>query len=179
MTYFCFQTFRMRKLLYLLSVSFLLNTSCHDGDIIDINLEFDEELELCANGLNYVVYDLKEDPYETLTLFIESTTTNDLIFNPTTAPHSGSLNINGSSVRFNYRTYNDNPIGELLCVDIPSSKVDIIEDYEAQGGTVDFVSDYEVIDGVTYLTVEFTLNDLDLDILNSTTEFLGIYRVAQ
>ena len=67
-----------------------------------------------------------------------------------------------------------------LCVGFGNRpQFDIIEDYEAQGGTVDFVSDYEVIDGVTYLTVEFTLNDLDLDILNSTTEFLGIYRVAQ
>ena len=169
----------MRKLLYLFSVSFLLNTSCHDGDIININLDFDKELELCANELDYIVYDLKEDPYETLTLFIESNTTNNLIFNPVSTPHSGSLNINGTSVRFNYRTYNDNPIGELLCTDIPSSTVDIIKDYEAQGGTVDFVSDYEVIDGVTYLIVEFTLNDLDLDILNSTTEYLGMYKIAQ
>jgi hypothetical protein len=168
----------MRKLSYLFSVLLLLTTSCDDGEVIDINLEFDKELELCTNGLNYVIYDLKENPYETLTLFIESNVTNDLIFNPATTPHSGTLNINGSSIRFNYRTYNNNPIGELLCVDIPSSTVKINEDYEAQGGTVEFTSDYEEVDGVTYLTVEFTINDLNLEILNSTTEYLGLYRVA-
>lgn len=135
--------------LALLSLGLLLH-SCNDGDIIIVELEFDEILELCGdenieefedyeNLNNYVIYDINTDPYESLILLFPTGTTNNLIFNPTTTPHEGSFSVNGTSVRFNYRTYDGDPSG-LICADIPDSNVNIIDDYEAMSGTVNYTS---------------------------------------
>lgn len=123
-----------------LTVFFL---SCDDGDIIAVNLEFDQQLELCGdeNSTNYVIYDIKTDPDESLTLLFPSNNTNDAIFNPTNNPQEGNLNINGSSVRFNYRQYDGDPSG-LICEEIPASDVSITQDYEATSGTVAYSSSY-------------------------------------
>jgi len=126
----------------LLSVCLFLQ-SCNDGDIITIALEFDKQLELCGdeNSENYVVYDTKNDPFESLTLLFSGSSANDLIFNPINSPHEGSFGINGSSVRFNYRVYDGDP-SELICEEIPSSTVNITEDYEATSGTINYVSTF-------------------------------------
>jgi hypothetical protein len=117
--------------------------SCNDGDIITVKLDFDKVLQLCGdvNSANYVIYDVKTNPDETLTLLFPGNSTNDLIFNPPSSPHSGSFSINGNSVKFNFRTYDGNPT-ELICAEIPSSTVNIIEDNEAQSGTVTYTSTF-------------------------------------
>ncbi len=133
----------MRQSLFaLLSLCLILN-SCNDGDIITVELQFDQELSLCGdeNSENYVIYDTKADPNESLTLLFPGSSTNDLIFNPVNNPHTGSFNINGSSVRFNYRTYDGDPSG-LICEEIPSSNVNIIDDYESTSGTVTYISTF-------------------------------------
>ena len=166
----------MRKSFFLLFIAIFTITSCDDGDIITVDLEFNKTLTLCGdeNSTNYVIYTLKDGADESLTLLFPVNATNNLIFNPTETPHSGSFNIDNNSVKFNYRTYNGNPL-ELICQEIPSSSVDIINDYEAESGTVNYTSKYEDNDGVRTVTVEFTIEDLDLDILNSTQEVLGTY----
>ena len=133
----------MRQSIFiLLSLCFLLH-SCNDGDIITVELDFDQILERCGdvNSENYVIYDTKDDPYESLTLLFSGSSTNDLIFNPQTSPHEGSFTINGSSTLFNYRTYDGDP-SELICAEIPSSTVNIIEDYKATSGTVNYTSKF-------------------------------------
>ncbi|MBE9490681.1 MAG: hypothetical protein IMY67_10340 [Bacteroidetes bacterium] len=133
----------MRQSIFaLLSLCFLLH-SCNDGDVITVELDFDQILELCGdeNSVNYVIYDTKADPYESLTLLFSGSSTNDLIFNPPTSPHEGSFTINGSSTLFNYRTYDGDP-SELICAEIPSSTVNIIEDYKASSGTVNYISTF-------------------------------------
>ena len=165
----------MRKLFFvLLSLSIIL-TSCNDGDVITIDLEFDKELSLCGdiNSTNYVVYDTKSDPNESLTLLFSGSATNDLIFNPETTPYDGSFNIS-SSVQFNYRTYDGDPL-ELICKEIPSSTINITNDYEASSGTVNFSSTYEDIDGMRTVTVIFTITNIDLEILNTDVIDFGIY----
>lgn len=131
----------MRRLFYLVLCLLFCITSCDDGDVITINLDFDKELERCGdeNTANYVLYDIKTDPNESLTLLFPSSSTNDLMFNPTVSPYEGTFAINGSSVRFNYRVYDGSPL-DLICEEIPSSTVSIIEDYEASDGTVSFSS---------------------------------------
>lgn len=139
----------MRKLFFFCLLSLII-TSCDDGDIITVELEFDQELSLCGDteSDNYVVYDTKTDPNESLTLLFPSNSSTDKIFNPETTPYTFEINIS-SSVRFNYRTYNGNPSG-LICEEIPDSDVSITKDYEASGGTVmtetTFVDDDE--DGI-------------------------------
>lgn len=139
----------MRKLFFFCFLSLII-ASCDDGDIITVELEFDQELSLCGDteSDNYVVYDTKTDPNESLTLLFPSNSSTDKIFNPETTPYTFEINIS-SSVRFNYRTYNGNPSG-LICEEIPDSDVSITKDYEASGGTVmtetTFVDDDE--DGI-------------------------------
>jgi len=125
----------MRKLSLLLICFTLLLTSCDDGDIITVELDFSQELLLCgdSNSDNYVVYDYKTDPNESLTLLFPSNTSTDEIFNPTTTPYDYELAIS-INVRFNYRIYNGDPTG-LICQEIPDAEVSIIEDNEANGGT--------------------------------------------
>jgi len=127
----------MRKLSVLIFCCVFLITSCDDGDVITVELEFDQVLSLCGDteSENYVVYDIKTDPNESLTLLFPSNSTTDKIFNPSTTPYDYEFDIS-SSVKFNYRTYNGNPSG-LICEEIPASDVSIIEDYSAEGGTVE------------------------------------------
>ncbi|MCB0463025.1 MAG: hypothetical protein R2816_10980 [Flavobacteriaceae bacterium] len=141
----------MRKFPVLFICCLILFNSCDDGDVITVELDFDKTLALCGdtNSINYVVYDIKTDPNESLTLLFPSNSTTDKIFNPTTTPHTYEGTINNTSVRFNYRTYDGDPSG-LICEEIPDADVSIIEDYPAQGGTfmteTTFVDDDE--DGI-------------------------------
>ena len=152
----------MRKLIYIFSVCFLLS-SCNDGDIIDIELDFDEELELCdILSEDYLLYDTRTDPNESLTLFFPSTPANDLIFNPEESGNVKTLTVNTSTIRFNYRTYSGNP--ELvICQEIPDAGVDITNDYEAvSGALVNFISTY-IDDDNDGIPSEYEDDDLDGD----------------
>ena len=170
-----------RSIAALFCVSFLLFT-CGDGDIITLNLEFDKQLELCGNATyenyeilidDYVIYDIKEDPYESLILLIPGSSSNDLIFFPEESPYNKSISI-GSSNRFNYRTYNGSPL-ELICEAIPSSTVSILNDYEATNGTIETETTFEDVDGTRTVMVNFTVVNFDLEVLNSTSLFIGSY----
>jgi hypothetical protein len=164
----------MRQLFFaLLSLSLLLS-SCNDGDIINVELEFDQTLSLCGDedSDNYVIYDIKTDPSESLILLFPVSTTNNLIFNPEITPHPGSFTINESSIRFNYRTYDGDPSG-LICADIPDSDVNIIDDYEASGGTVNYTSTFvdDDNDGISSELEDINAND---DLEDDDTDGDGI-----
>ncbi len=139
----------MRQYLFALLSLCLIFQSCNDGDVITVELEFDRILSLCNEDdvenledlVNYIIYDTKVDPFESLTLLFPTGTTNNLIFNPVNSPHEGSFDINESSIRFNYRTY-DGDIANFICADIPPSDINIINDYEAASGKVNYVSTF-------------------------------------
>lgn len=126
----------MRGFSVFLLFSLFTLLSCNDGDILTVSLDFDKNLDLCGNteSDNYVIYDIKTDPNESLTLLFPSNSNTGRIFNPEESPYSYELSIS-SAVRFNYRTYDNDPAG-LICQEIPSSEVSIIEDYLASGGKV-------------------------------------------
>jgi len=125
----------MRKLSVLFFCCLFFYNSCDDGDVITVELEFDKVLAVCGdtNSDNYVVYDIKTDPNESLSLLFPSNATTDKIFSPSVTPYNYELTINNSTVRFNYRTYDGDPSG-LICEEIPDADVSIIEDYEASSG---------------------------------------------
>ena len=147
---------QMRKLLYiLLPLSLLSFYTCDDGDIITVEFDFDKTLELCREknidkfitGDNYVLYDTRKDPYESLILLFPFTTENSTIFNPTEANTEKTLTVNGTSIVFNYRTYDGDP-SDLICQDIPGSGTNIINDYSAASGAkVSFLSTFTDDDG--------------------------------
>lgn len=136
MPYFCDQIcFIMRKLLYLL-ILLITITACNDGDIIDVELEFDEELTLCnLSATEFLLYKIKSDPFESLSLVFPRDTENNLIFNPATTPHEHEMTINNSTVVFNYRTYNGDP-ENVFCELIPDPNTNITNDYFPTSGTV-------------------------------------------
>lgn len=137
----------MRKLIYLCCVGFLL-VNCNDGDVLEVGLEFDQNLAFCdQSSTTYLVYDIKQDPYESLSLLFPKNATTDLIFNPLESPRLDTLSINGSTVRFNYRTYDGNP-ENLLCALVPDPNTNITNNYESPSGNV-------------YITSTFTDDDED------------------
>lgn len=121
----------MRRCFFLLSLLFFVG--CNDGDILTVELDFDKDLDRCNNDVNsYLLYDTRTDPNESLTLVIpRNEDTENYFINPT----EGTLTINQSTVRFNYRTYNANPAGSL-CDVLSNPDLIVTENYEADTGTV-------------------------------------------
>ena len=113
----------MRNLILLFCVSFLI-TACDDGDIITVELDFvADNLGRCENDTDfYLLFNTRQDPSESLSLLIPRNDANELLFRePTPVGEPTTIMIDGNVVRFNYRTYNRDIIGDELCNTIPSS----------------------------------------------------------
>lgn len=126
----------MRKLIFLIVLISL--TSCDDGDLITLSLDFDKSLERCGdeNSDSYIIYDVKNDSaFESLIILFDGGESNDLLFNPEEQNYSREITINGTSNRFNYRIYDGDPLN-VICQEIPDASVNIIEDNEATSGTI-------------------------------------------
>jgi hypothetical protein len=142
---FLFKNDLMRKLLYICLIS-LVTLSCDDGDIFEVDLLFTQVLELCGDedSDEYLLYETKEDPSESLTLRFPVNNANKRIFNP--LDNSGepdTLIVNGTTIAFNYRTYNGTP-DDLICQIIPEPGTTITNDYPAESGAeIEFISIYE------------------------------------
>lgn len=131
----------MRKLLYVLSLC-LLVSACDDGDIIDVELDFDRELSICdLSPETYFLYDTKKDPSESLSLIFPKNSTTELIFNPKENNYKTTLTLNGTNTKFNYRIYDGNP-ENLICNLLPDATTNILKDYAATSGTVTIISSF-------------------------------------
>lgn len=164
----------MRKYIIALLAVFTFSY-CGDGDVIDFALDFDEELELCGgiNNDNYLVYNIKSDPYESLILLFPASSTNEKIFYPETSPDTVTIEI-GTSSRFNYRSYDGDPL-EIICQSIPSSEVNITSDYESLSGEIQAISTYEDVEGQRTVTAIFTVINSDIEVLKADAITVGKY----
>ena len=115
----------------------LLFTSCDDGDIINITLEFDQELERCDNFENfYLLYDTREDPNEALILTLPKPDF-DYIFDELSEGDATTLEIGTSTgIRFNYRTYSSVIGTGALCNELSDPNLVLTNDYETNSGQV-------------------------------------------
>jgi len=122
----------MRKLIFIFCISVFL-TSCNDGDIITVDLDFDDTFSYCGE---LVFYKTKSDPAESLSLKLTSpvTTIEDLIDVDPDGTKITEFTLNGTSNVFNYRSYNNNP-NNVFCNDIPAN-VTIISDSQSDDGSV-------------------------------------------
>ena len=121
----------MKKLLYLLLVCSFLS-SCDDGDVLEFELDFEDEITLCPDSTNtYLFYNTKDDPFESLILLLPNNTQNNLIFNATNDT-TFNRTISGNT-RFNYRLYNGDPNG-VICNQIIDPNVSVVGDFPAQNG---------------------------------------------
>ncbi|WP_418603410.1 hypothetical protein [Hwangdonia sp.] len=118
----------MRKLFFtLIAFSFACFMSCSDGDIIDVELDFENDFYAKTCGTSDLVfYKTKSDPSESLSVVIKSLTL-DKILSFTGA----DTLITKSTNAFNYRTYSNEKIigNDLFCNDIPPSDIIITKDY--------------------------------------------------
>ncbi|WP_052184137.1 hypothetical protein [Psychroserpens sp. Hel_I_66] len=139
----------MRNILFIFFIG-ILALGCDDGDVFEVNFAFDEVLDLCedTNVGNYLLYETKMDPSESRSLLFPIAGNTD-VFDPpvynSLEPfgYTKELTINGTSIRFNYRTYNGDP-DNLICQSIPDPGTEILEDYSAlAGANVIFLTTYE------------------------------------
>ena len=133
----------MRIFLVLLFSSFVF-ISCDDGDVISVQLDFDKTLIRCGDetSSSYILYDTRNDPFESLTLLFPNNSQAEAIFIPEDSGNLVTIPINGNSVRFNYRTYTADP-NTYICQDIPDASVSVIYNYEASSGDAIFTTTFE------------------------------------
>ncbi|SFZ94371.1 hypothetical protein SAMN05428642_104130 [Flaviramulus basaltis] len=126
----------MRKVFYLfLSVSLLFIYSCDDGDIITVELEFEDSFKACQGSNSLVLYKTKDDPSESLSLRINNLTLTQILTVGTNNTFERTITINSTNP-FNYRTYSNTKLpNDLFCNDIPNSEVEIVDDTESTSGT--------------------------------------------
>lgn len=127
----------MRHLfLSLISISILSFYSCDDGDIITVDLEFDETFKACGTkGL--VFYKTKNNPSESLSISIASLSISDLLEVGENNIYEADFALSTTNT-FNYRTYSNAslPTSGLFCSDVPLSSVNIVTDIVSTSGNV-------------------------------------------
>lgn len=150
---------------------FFLFASCDDGDIIEVQLDFDKNLDLCeimttdqnSNITSSLIfYDTKTNPNQSLTLVIPNSPATQLIFNPISSGDSQNISIDGNSTLFNYRSYNGDP-NNIICSIIHPGDIVITEDYESISGNANFLSTFidDDNDGVPFNIEQNTDSDND------------------
>ncbi|WP_066217970.1 hypothetical protein [Formosa haliotis] len=121
----------MRKLSLLLFLSLFTFLSCDDGDIITVEFDFDDTYEACGA---LVFYNIKTDPYESLSLKITSPalTLDDLLEVGDDNTLTTTVSISSTNP-FNYRSYNADP-SDFFCNDVPPSNITVTNDLESTSG---------------------------------------------
>lgn len=127
----------MRKLLFIFCIPALL-INCNDGDIITIDLDFDDTFEFCeVNDESVLFYKTRSDPSESLSIKL-GTSIEDLIElddDNQLVSSEESFTINGSTNTFYYRTYSETLPTSYFCEAI-TPNVNIISNSESASGRV-------------------------------------------
>ncbi len=125
----------MRSIYFVLTMCCFISFSCDDGDIIDYELNFDDSYTACENSY-LVLYKTKENPSESLSVVVSDFTLNDILtVDETTNTFEGKFNLSSTNV-FNYITYSNASLpSNLFCSDIPSSEINITNNYKSISGT--------------------------------------------
>ncbi|MBT8244177.1 MAG: hypothetical protein HKP48_07780 [Winogradskyella sp.] len=126
--------------IFVVLIACILFFACDDGDVITVDLNFDQALELCDNNTDsFTIYDLRSDPSESLALILDRSADDIAPFiNPTPENTTTEIPLGGTN-RFLYRTYNRDISGSgnsnELCNVVTPADLIIQENYEALGGT--------------------------------------------
>lgn len=117
----------MRNLFFILTALSLTLYSCDDGDIIDVELDFEDTFSSCEET-DLVIYKTKGDPSESLSILIDNYSIESVF----AVDETNTFTVTKSGT-FIYRTYNDESISgsDLFCNLGPSSQVSIKQDYSS------------------------------------------------
>ncbi|MEZ4802759.1 MAG: hypothetical protein R2797_08290 [Gelidibacter sp.] len=127
----------MRKLMCLFCIGLLL-VNCDDGDVITVELDFENTFKTCGD---LVFYKTKTDPAESLSIFIANLSIEDILATSPVgtegvfvelATPTREVTLDGNTNVFNYRTYSSLP-DTPFCTDVPSSDLNITSDSEGSG----------------------------------------------
>ena len=121
----------MRSLLILLfCCNFLL--SCDDGDVLNVELDFDKNLTLCGDlHLLIIFYTTLKTTRLNRSRFYFQTMHKRKHFNPEVSGNMETMTINKSvSASFTELTTGDP--NDYICQDIPDANVSVNENYEAK-----------------------------------------------
>lgn len=123
----------MRKFLYLLCLSLICFT-CDDGDIIVVELDFDDTFKACGE---LVFYKTKTDPSESLSIQVQGLTVDQILAVGDDNSLTLTRTVNGTTNRITYRTYGTEPnANDLFCNDVPPANIDIKSSSESTSGTI-------------------------------------------
>ncbi|MFC4721836.1 hypothetical protein ACFO5O_05865 [Geojedonia litorea] len=123
----------MRKILYILCFS-LTCLTCDDGDIIVVELDFDDTFKACGE---LVFYKTKTDPSESLSIQAQGLTVDDILAVGSNNTLTLTRTVNGTTNRITYRTYGTEPdTSNLFCNDVPPANIDIKSSSESTSGTI-------------------------------------------
>jgi len=121
--------------IFLLMTCAISLLSCNDGDIFVTELHFPETLEYCEGNTDLIIYSIKENPYESLSIKLAISDTINLIsvIDPSPTSELSSTNT------LNYRSYSGDP-SNIFCNSLPPTSPSILTNYEATTGTVKFTT---------------------------------------
>lgn len=125
----------MRKLFSAILLSnMMVLTSCNDGDIITVELDFSENFKVCDSGNDLVFFKTKNDPSESLSLRVASRNLESIIAVDEFGVLIDTINITAANV-FNYRTYSNTTLPDnIFCNAVPNAEVNITQDIETTSG---------------------------------------------
>ncbi|MDO5971841.1 hypothetical protein Q4Q35_18720 [Flavivirga aquimarina] len=125
---------RSKLFLVLISTCLLSIYSCDDGDVITVELDFEETFYACGET-DLVFYKTKDDPSESLSLKVVGLTIADILEVGDDNTYEETITISSTNP-FNYRTYSNTELpSNLFCNDIPLSDIVITQDIESTDGT--------------------------------------------
>lgn len=124
----------MRKLTLLITTLITL-ISCNDGDLIVSEIDFPENLEYCEGNNDLIIYTIKENPYESLSIRLPQ----NIIENFTTITDTNPTTELTETYTLNYRDYTSDP-SDIFCNSLPPTTPEITTSYEATSGTVIFTT---------------------------------------
>ncbi len=129
----------MRKLfLVFISTCLIFTSSCDDGDIITVELDFENTYFVCEGVSGLVFYKTKDDPSESLSLEVANLKLDTILSVKEEDNFIREQNIDLSTANaFTYRTYSNETLPKqgLFCNDVPLSDIVITDDVESTDGT--------------------------------------------
>lgn len=109
--------------------------SCNDGDVFVTELNFPETLEYCEGNTDLIIYTIKDNPYESLSIKLPLIDKDNFteVIDPAPTTEFSSTNT------FNYRSYTGDP-SNIFCNSLPPTSPAIISNYTATTGRVQFTT---------------------------------------
>ncbi|NRA91871.1 MAG: hypothetical protein HRU26_04150 [Psychroserpens sp.] len=121
----------MKKLFFLICLGFMV-TTCDDGDIINVTLDFEDTFSQCGD---LVLFKINESTSETLSIQLPNLTLATILTVDENNIYDETFPLGSTNV-FNYRSYGTVPTSNIFCNDVPPANLQIDRNEVSLGGEV-------------------------------------------